>query len=332
MAGLSVRVLIVALAVQLALGGAIVFMAVNGFPMIGGGGSAPKARRAAAPPALRANGFDAQGAYAIARRLVAFGPRPAGSPAERRSASYLRTLLPRGRFEPVPGGLRNIAGEIPGRGRPIVVIAHYDTTPVKGYLGANNSAAAVGAVVEIGRALRAQRTPPGSAPVVLLLTDGEEAPDYPPADFEQTALRGSKAAASGPYRHARAAIVLDFVGQHGLRIPRELNSDAGLWAKLRAAARSVGAQSVFPGTTQEPILDDHIPFKDRGIPAIDLIDFDYPCWQKRCDTLDKLSRRSIDAAGETVLALVRSLRRDTVSPSATGGPTSGGRVAASGTP
>ncbi|HEU4979282.1 MAG TPA: M28 family peptidase [Solirubrobacteraceae bacterium] len=309
-------------------------MAVNGFPMIGGGAGPPQARRAAAPApaALRANGFDAPGAFAIARRLVGFGPRPAGSPAERRSAAYLRALLPHGRFEPVPGGLRNIAGELPGSGRPIAVIAHYDTTPVAGYLGANNSAAAVGAVVEIGRALRAQRTPPGAAPVVLLLTDGEEAPDYPPADFERTALRGSRAAASGPYRHARAAIVLDFVGQRGLRIPRELNSDAGLWAKLRAAARSVGAQAVFPGATQEPILDDHIPFKGRGIPAIDLIDFDYPCWQKRCDTLDKLSPRSIDAAGETVLALVRSLRRDTVSPSATGGPTSGGQVAASGTP
>lgn len=312
MGGLSVRVLVVVLAVQLALGGAIAFMAVNGFPIIGGGGGGgggAKARRAAVPATLRANGFDAPGAYAIAARLVAFGPRPAGSAAERRSAGYLRRLLPHGRFEPVPGGLRNIAGEIPGHGRPVVVIAHYDTTPVPGYLGANNSAAAVGAVVEIGRALPAQRTPTGAAPVVLLLTDGEEAPDYPPADFEQSALRGSKAAASGPYRHARAAIVLDFVGQRGLRIPRELNSDAGLWARLRAAAHSVGAESVFPAGTQGPILDDHIPFARRGIPAIDLIDFDYPCWQRRCDTLDKLSVRSIDAAGETVLALVRSLRR-----------------------
>jgi glutaminyl-peptide cyclotransferase len=305
--GLSVRVLVIALAVQLALGGAIVFMAVNGFPMIGGGGGS-NARRAAVPLALRANGFDAQGAYAIAARLVGFGPRPAGSRAERRSAEYLRGLLPDGRFEPVPGGLRNIVGRVGGAGRPIVVIAHYDTTPVKGYLGANNSAAAVGAVVEIGRALRADRPAAGVAPVVLLLTDGEEAPTYPPADFEQTALRGSKAAAAGPLKDARQVIVLDFVGQHGLRIPRERNSNVALWARLRAAARSVGAQTVFPATTQGPILDDHIPFARRGIPAIDLIDFVYPCWQQLCDTLDKLSVPSIDAAGETVLALVRSLR------------------------
>ena len=104
-------------------------------------------------------------------------------------------------------------------------------------------------------------------------------------------------------------IVLDFIGQRGLRIPREGNSNAKLWAKLRAAARAVGAESVFPPTTQGAILDDHIPFIRGGIPAIDLIDFDYPCWQKPCDTIDKLSVRSIDAAGETVLALVRSLRR-----------------------
>jgi hypothetical protein len=55
-------------------------------------------------------------------------------------------------------------------------------------------------------------------------------------------------------------------------------------------------------------MDDHTPFVRRGIPSIDLIDFDYPCWQKPCDTMDKLSTRSLDASGETVLELVRTLR------------------------
>ena len=81
-----------------------------------------------------------------------------------------------------------------------------------------------------------------------------------------------------------------------------------LWSRLRAAAAAVGVGAVFPHATQGAILDDHIPFRDRGIPSIDLIDFDYPCWQRTCDTLDKLSAGSIDATGETVMELLRRER------------------------
>ena len=64
-------------------------------------------------------------------------------------------------------------------------------------------------------------------------------------------------------------------------------------------------------STQESseVLDDHTPFVRQGVPAIDLIDFDYPCWQKPCDTLDKLSTRSLDATGEAVYQLVRDMSR-----------------------
>jgi glutaminyl-peptide cyclotransferase len=57
------------------------------------------------------------------------------------------------------------------------------------------------------------------------------------------------------------------------------------------------------------VLDDHTPFLRAGIPAIDLIDFDYACWQKPCDTMAQVSKASMDAAGEAVLELVRELRR-----------------------
>jgi Zn-dependent M28 family amino/carboxypeptidase len=224
-------------------------------------------------------------------------------------AETLRLALPNGRFDqldPAHPGLRNIVGTLSGKGAPVTVIAHYDTTPVPGYLGANNSAAAVGTVIEVARALKRY---PGGRPVRFVLTDGEEAPTYPPrGDFYSVALRGSKhEAATGP--RPSAVIVLDFVGQKDLRIQHEPNSDATLWAKLRAAAKQVGVASAFPGGDQGAVLDDHIPFVRRGIPAIDLIDFDYPCWQKTCDTLDKLSVSSIDASGEAVLQLVRQLRR-----------------------
>jgi hypothetical protein len=255
-------------------------------------------------PAAKVNRFDASRAMVWARRQVALGPRPAGSAAQRRAAEFLRAALPGGHFVPIGGGLRNVAGRLGGRGAPILLIAHYDTTPVTGYVGANNSAAAVGAVLELARDLRRA---PRTRPIRFLLTDGEEAPTYPvQGDFLSQGLRGSRAAAARPPRPA-AVIVLDFVAQKGLRYPREAGSDPALWARLRAAARKVGVGDVFPDQTAGEVLDDHTPFTRRGIPGIDLIDFDYACWQKPCDTLDKLSTRSLDATGEAVYQLVRTL-------------------------
>ncbi len=95
-------------------------------------------------------------------------------------------------------------------------------------------------------------------------------------------------------------ILLDFVGLPNLRIPREQSSDAALWAQLRAAARRVGARSTFPGAIGPEILDDHTPFEAAGVPSIDLIDFDYPCFHRLCDDLSQVSATSLDRVGETV--------------------------------
>jgi hypothetical protein len=315
---LTPKLLFWALGIQLLLGGLLIWQASTGFALFGGGDDTTTATTppAKAPPAAAASAavprptvdrFDAPAAMAWARRQVALGPRPAGSDAQRAAADLLVGALPGGRFVDIGDGLRNIEGELPGRGEPILLVAHYDTTPVPGYVGANNSAAGVGAVIELARALRRDQRPT-DRPIRLLLTDGEEAPTYPvQGDFFSQGLRGSRAAAQTI--DAEAVIVLDFIAQKGLRIEREAGSDAALWSRLRAAARQVGVARVFPDELRSEIQDDHTPFARAGMPAIDLIDFDYPCWQKPCDTMDKLSTRSLDASGEAVLQLVRQLRR-----------------------
>jgi len=83
-----------------------------------------------------------------------------------------------------------------------------------------------------------------------------------------------------------------------------------LWRKLRAAAGDVGVGALFPATTAGGVFDDHTPFLDRGIPAIDVIDFDYPQADTLQDTLDKVSERSLDAVGEAAYLLVSRLRRE----------------------
>ena len=307
---MRVRVLVWALAVQIVLGGVLLWQASTGFDLFrSGDGHHGPARRAVVPPVPTpsVDRFDADRAWATAERQVALGPRPAGSDAQRRAAVFLRAGLPHGRFVAIGGGLRNIAGSLPGRGRPVLLVAHYDTTPVAGYVGANNSATGVGAVLEIARDLRRLGSPAGAAPVDFLLTDGEEAPEYPvKGNFYAEGLRGSRFAARTA--NAKAVIVLDFIANRDIRLQHEPGSDAGLWAKLRAAARQVGTLAVFPGGDQGRVLDDHTPFVSAGLTAIDLIDFDYPCWQKPCDRMSNIAKRSLDAVGETVLQLVRTLR------------------------
>ena len=106
--------------------------------------------------------------------------------------------------------------------------------------------------------------------------------------------------------------MVDFVADRRLSLPRERGSDPALWARLRAAARRVGVGSVFPDRVRGAIEDDHTPFAAAGLPAIDLIDFDYPPFHTRRDNLGAVSERSLDAAGEALVELLRT--RDAVVP------------------
>lgn len=299
--GLAWALLPVLLCGAIAIGVAIVLAADGG----DGGGSG-----SGSVPAARADRFDGDRAFADARSQVARGPRPAGSPASRRLAAWLRTQLPGGRFESVPGGLRNVVGTLPGTKPAIVVGAHYDTKLVDGaprFVGANDGAAGTAVVLELARALRRAGRPAGAPELRFVLFDGEESPDDA-RDFYSSGLRGSRAYARRHGDAVGAAIVVDFVGQRGLRLPREGGSDEAVWERLRAAAQRVGVGAVFPDREVGEILDDHTPFNRAGIPAVDLIDFDYDCFHRACDRLDRVQARSLDAVGEALAELLRQKR------------------------
>jgi glutaminyl-peptide cyclotransferase len=269
----------------------------------GGGASHPQ-------PAGR---FDSARAWSLVRMQLAYGQRPAGSPQLRRLALRLRALLPHGRFEPLPHdpGLRNVVGTLPGSKPGIVVGAHYDTLAApKGFVGANNGAAGPAIVIEVARALARGKRRPGEREVRFVLFDGEEPARGLPEqskDFFHAGLRGSRAyVAANPHR-TYAMLLLDYVANKGLRLPREANSSPQLWARVRAAAKAVGAARTFPPSTGPALIDDHSPFLAAGVPSVDLIDWTYP-GHAVTDRLDKLSPRSIDAVGETVTAAVQGLR------------------------
>jgi glutaminyl-peptide cyclotransferase len=297
-----VRPLVALLAVQLVIAGAFVTLAATGnLPFSGGGGhDKPAATRA------QVDRFDGPAAFRLIALQLGYGPRPAGSAADRRVGLKLRSLMPHGRFQAVPGGLRNVVATVPGRdpGRYVVVGAHYDTDAVPAYLGANDGAAGTAAVVELARQLRPRTIGPT---VQFVLFDGEEtAAGVPDSQFLAKGLRGSKVAAR-VFRQAQAMILLDFIGQKNLSLPEEESSDPDLWQRLRAAAARAGVASYFPNSTEVGIYDDHTPFLSEGIPAIDLIDWDFPCYHKTCDNLSAVSEKSLDVSGEAVAALLPTL-------------------------
>ncbi len=264
-------------------------------------------------PAVRAQGFDAQSAYLLVRQQVAVGTRPAGSAQLRNLAVKLRALLPDGHFESIPGspGLRNIVATLPGARGTIVVGAHYDTISAPGFVGANNGAAGTAVVVELARALARAKRPSGAPAIRFVLYDGEEPPvGYPESygNFYSVGLRGSRADAHAIARDTRAMILLDFVGNRNLSLPREASSTRQLWDRVRAAAARVGAARVFPPGLGTKITDDHTPYLRAGFPAVDMIDPAYPGHSAHADTIGAISPKALAAVGETLLALLRSWR------------------------
>jgi hypothetical protein len=265
-----------------------------------GGGSAA--------PAAGAR-FDADRAFRDLRAQVALGPRPAGSPASLLLAERLRAQIPGGRFESVPGGLRNVAGALPGRGKAILVGAHYDTKDIPGFVGANDGASGTATVLELARALRAGRRA-CEREIRFVFFDGEESPSGSD-DFLRDGVRGSRAYAGEHARELAAVVVVDFVGDKRLSIPREGSSNPALWRLLREGAERAGTIRAFPDRVGQTILDDHTPFQEAGVRAIDLIDFTYPYFHRTSDTLDKVSAASLDAAGEALVEMLRQLARQT---------------------
>ena len=297
----SVKLLGIVLAVQVALGLTLVtLVATDNLPFVD---DEADGRPTSTTAAAKVDRFDGAAAFRLLRRQVELGPRPAGSPESRRLARLLKRVVPRGRYQEVPGGLRNVIGTVRGREPGYVVVgAHYDTKDIRGFVGANDGASGTAVVAQLARTIRSPRHT-----IRFIFFDGEEAPrGIPDSSFERYGLRGSKVAAP-TFSDARAMVLLDFVGDRQLAIRREGYSNSGLWRQLRAAASRVGAAGVFPSTTQGDVLDDHIPFVKEGVPSIDLIDFNFPCWHRRCDNMSAVSERSVDAVGETVYELLRGL-------------------------
>ncbi len=256
------------------------------------------------PPA-----FDAARAYADVQTQVAFGPRIPGSTAHAREVDWIRQQLEAAGWhveiqqaQLMGHPIQNIRAYRTDAAPDYIIGAHYDsrlhadqdpdpskqTQPVP---GADDGASGVAVLLEMARTL-----PQNSAPVWLVFFDAEDNGKIPGWDW----LLGSKAFVAALNVHPKGMILLDMIGQGNLSIPMEGNSDATLRKEIWNKAASLGYGNIFVPRVRYDIEDDHLPFIQAGIPAVDIIDIDYPYWHTTSDLPEHVSPRSLQIVGEVV--------------------------------
>ena len=252
--------------------------------------------------------FDGQRAYQDVIAQVAFGPRIPDSQAHADTITYIQEELRKAGWKSKiqmtdwKGFLvQNIIAFRSDQTPQIILGAHYDTrlladqdpgagraAPVP---GANDGASGVAVLLELARTL-----PAATIPTWLVFFDAEDNGELAGREW----IMGSNAFVSELSFHPRAAIILDMVGDADLNLYIEQNSNATLATEIWGQAAKLGYSRQFIQTVKYSMLDDHTPFLVAGIPAVDVIDFDYPYWHTAADTPDKVSPKSLQIVGETI--------------------------------
>jgi len=269
--------------------------------------------------------IDGARAMQYVKEIVAFGPRPIGSANHKKVEDYLLAHLkgdevendtftadtPEGKFP-----VHNIIAKFPGTKDGIIVVAsHYDTNyPFRNtsYVGANDGGSSSALLLELANQLRGKKRDGYS--VWLVWDDAEEAikPDTE-VPFLSDSLYGirhlaEKWEADGTLKKIKAFLLADMIGDADLNIDRDGNSTPWLEEVVYEAATRLGYQSHFFARTLPGVDDDHIPFVKRGVPSADLIDFNYGyndvLWHTTQDTVDKLSPKSLEIVGKTILETI----------------------------
>ena len=282
--------------------------------------SAPAAAVDPAGPPMQ---IDSARAWQYTKEIVAFGPRWDGSPGQKKMGEYLHAKLKNDQVEEdafvadTPDGkfaMRNIIAKFPGAKDGIIVLgSHIETCywlRKTNFVGANDGASTTALLLAIADQLRGKKLEGYS--VWLAFLDGEEAVRRWTAS---DSLYGSKHLAQkwqqdGTSKKIKAFLLADMIGDSDLDISRDANSTGWLEDVVMQAATHLGYQSYFFADT-ETIEDDHLPFARAGVPVADVIDIHYgyknAYHHTTEDTLDKLSPKSLQIAGDVFLETIRLL-------------------------
>ncbi len=268
---------------------------------------------ALARPAPKAAGpatFQGELAYVHVLAQMGFGPRITGTAEHTAAGEYMVSQLQAAGWEveTQPFVYQNtparnfIAKGNIGRGPVLILGAHYDTrrradqdsqNPTAPVPGANDGASGVAVLLELARALDLKQTP---YEVWLAFFDAEDNGNLDGWDW----IAGSTYMADHLTLTPEAMILVDMIGDADQQIYFDQNSHTELSARVWRTAAQLGYEAYFLPLTRYAMIDDHIPFARRGIPSIDIIDFDYPYWHTTADTADKVSAASLERVGRTL--------------------------------
>ncbi|MDR5728834.1 MAG: M28 family peptidase [Terriglobia bacterium] len=284
-----------------------------------------------APLAAQAQAhFNGQRAYDYARDFVAIGPRWPTGPGHVKAEQFLRSHFQHDQLEedaftadtPIgPVNMRNFIVRYPGTKNGVIVLAsHYETNYWLrniNFVGANDGGATTGLLMAIGDELRAQ-TAHGKKldgySVWLVFFDGEEAIRSWSASDSTYGSRhlAARWGRDGTLGRIKAFILTDMIGDKDLDIQHETRSADWLVSTVRQAARKFGYERYF-FQQDEAIEDDHLPFVERGVPSIDLIDLNYgpnnSYHHTVQDTLDKISAHSLTIDGDVIMETIRLINQ-----------------------
>ena len=261
--------------------------------------------------------FSGDSAYQIVLDQMSFGPRTPGSQAHQLTQQYIIDKLKSFGWEVETQNVvfdahpvNNIIARRGTSGEITLLGAHYDSrlyateevdeiaqsSPVP---GANDGASGVAVLLELARTL----PPLDDQQIWLVFFDLEDQGRINGWEW----IIGSRAFVQNLSEKPDRVVILDMIGDADLQIYREWGSDPTITDAIWDTASRLGYGDAFVNEVKYSILDDHVPFIDAGIPAVDIIDFDYPYWHTLEDTADKVSPRSLEIIGLTITAWLMGL-------------------------
>jgi Zn-dependent M28 family amino/carboxypeptidase len=253
--------------------------------------------------------FEGQRAYTDVQIQVALGSRAPGSEGHAKIQEWIRAELEAAGWqveiqesEALGHPIQNVIAQRSNESPQLIFGAHYDTRlhadndsdPSKrgDYVpGANDGASGVAVLLELARSL-----PNDIPPIWLVFFDAEDNGNIEGWDW----ILGSREFVENNPIQPRAVVIVDMIGDAELNIYKEHNSNPELTDEIWNTAKSLGVQDKFIPEYKHSMTDDHTPFLQAGMPAIDIIDFDYPYWHTTQDTPDKVSPQSLEIVGKTL--------------------------------
>jgi glutaminyl-peptide cyclotransferase len=262
--------------------------------------------------------FSGLRAYQDVLYQVSLGPRIPGQIGHRKTITWIRDELVENGWQVdfqntdyLGQQIINVIGFREQGAEYVLIGAHYDTrifadqdlkSSLQGQAvpGANDGASGVAVLMELARVLPQDL----NIPVRLVFFDGEDNGGIEGREW----IMGSRAFVRDSEILPRIAVIVDMIGDEDLNIYYEHNSDETILEQIWNQAHDLGYADVFYKDYRHSLLDDHTPFLEAGVPAVDLIDFDYPYWHTTADTVDKVSPDSLEMIGKTLQAWILSLQ------------------------